>query len=83
MRCRTGPCWRGFSHGVGGNKRSGENGPTHHWKRYTDGSNVCQCNLRRPCTHYVGAVGPDFILMDDNARAHRAHITNRYLEDQL
>ena len=29
---------------------------------------------------YAGAIGPDFILMDDNARAHRAHITNRYLE---
>ena len=29
---------------------------------------------------YAGALGPDFILMDDNARAHRAHITNRYLE---
>ena len=27
-----------------------------------------------------GAIGPDFILMDDNARAHRARITNRYLE---
>ena len=23
---------------------------------------------------YVGAIGPDFILMDDNARAHRARI---------
>ena len=30
---------------------------------------------------YAGAVGPDFILMDDNARAHRAHITNRYIEE--
>ena len=29
---------------------------------------------------YAGAIGPDFILMDDNARAHRARITNRYLE---
>ena len=29
---------------------------------------------------YAGAIGPDFILMDDNARAHRALITNRYLE---
>jgi hypothetical protein len=34
------------------------------------------------CT-YAGAVGPDFILMNDNAHAHRAHITNRYLEGQL
>jgi hypothetical protein len=25
---------------------------------------------------YADAVGPDFILMDDNARAHRAYITN-------
>ena len=29
---------------------------------------------------YAGAIGPDFILMDDNARAHKACITNRYLE---
>ena len=29
---------------------------------------------------YAGAIGPDFILMDDNARAFRARITNRYLE---
>ena len=29
---------------------------------------------------YAGAIGPDFILMDDNARVHRARITNRYLE---
>jgi hypothetical protein len=27
---------------------------------------------------YAGAVGPDFILIDDNVRAHRAHIRNRY-----
>ena len=31
----------------------------------------------RPC---AGAIGPDFILMDDNARAHRTRITNRYLK---
>ena len=29
---------------------------------------------------YAGALGSDFILMDDNVRAHRARITNRYLE---
>ena len=29
---------------------------------------------------YAGAIGPDFILKDDNARAHRACITNQYLE---
>ena len=29
---------------------------------------------------YAGAIGPDFILTDDNVRAHRARITNRYLE---
>jgi hypothetical protein len=32
---------------------------------------------------YAGAVGPDFVLMDDNARAHRALITNRYLEEAI
>ena len=29
---------------------------------------------------YAGAVGENFILMDDNARAHRAPITDQYLE---
>ena len=29
---------------------------------------------------YAGAVGENFILMDDNACAHRARITNQYLE---
>jgi hypothetical protein len=29
----------------------------------------------------AGAVGPDFIFMDGNARAHRANITKRYLEE--
>ena len=29
---------------------------------------------------YAGAVGENFILMDDNARAHRARITGHYLE---
>jgi hypothetical protein len=32
---------------------------------------------------YAGAVGPDFILIDDNTRAHRANITNRYLEEAI
>ena len=29
---------------------------------------------------YAGAFGENFILMDDNARAHRARITDQYLE---
>ena len=29
---------------------------------------------------YAGPVGENFILMDDNARADRAHITDQYLE---
>ena len=29
---------------------------------------------------YAGAIGPDFILMDDKARPHRAHVTDAYLE---
>ena len=29
---------------------------------------------------YAGAVGENFIPMDDNARAHRARITDQYLE---
>ena len=29
---------------------------------------------------YAGAIGDDFILMDDNARPHRARIGNEYLQ---
>ena len=29
---------------------------------------------------YADAIGPDFILMDDNARPHRAQVTDAYLE---
>ena len=29
---------------------------------------------------HSGAIGPEFILMDDNARPHRANVTNVYLE---
>ncbi|GFX10440.1 DDE_3 domain-containing protein [Trichonephila clavipes] len=28
----------------------------------------------------MGAVGPDFILMNDNARSHRAHLVDKFLE---
>lgn len=31
---------------------------------------------------YAGAHGPDFILMDDNARPHRARVVTRYLEQE-
>ena len=31
---------------------------------------------------HVGAVGQEFILMDDNATVHRARNVNTYLEDQ-
>ena len=29
---------------------------------------------------YAGAIGPNFILMDDNAHPHHAHVTDAYLE---
>jgi hypothetical protein len=31
---------------------------------------------------YAGAIGPDFILMDDNARPHRARVVDQYLETE-
>ena len=31
---------------------------------------------------YARAIGPEFILMYDNARPQRAHITNAYLEQE-
>ncbi|XP_021339399.1 sodium-dependent multivitamin transporter-like [Mizuhopecten yessoensis] len=32
---------------------------------------------------YVGAIGPDFILMDDNARPPRARVTKQYIQHGL
>jgi len=34
-------------------------------------------NIVRP---YAGATGPDFILMDNNARPHRARVVEQYLQ---
>jgi hypothetical protein len=31
---------------------------------------------------YPGAIGDDFILMDDNARPHRARIVNEYIQQE-
>ena len=31
---------------------------------------------------YAGAIGPDFVLMDDNARPHRARIVDQYLDNE-
>nr|KAG5698565.1 hypothetical protein BaRGS_027076 [Batillaria attramentaria] len=31
---------------------------------------------------YAGAIGPEFNLMDDNARPHRARIVDQYLEEE-
>ena len=31
---------------------------------------------------YAGSIGQEFILMDNNARHHRAHVTNAYLEHE-
>ena len=31
---------------------------------------------------FAGAVGDNFVLMDDNARPHRARVVNGYLEDE-
>ena len=31
---------------------------------------------------YAGAVGDDFLLMDDNARPHRSIVVNKFLEQE-
>ena len=31
---------------------------------------------------YAGAIGPQFILMDDNACPHRAHLVDQYLDNE-
>lgn len=51
-------------------------GQTMNAQRYLD-------NIIRPIVlPYAGAIGPDFILMDDNARPHRARVVNQFLEEQ-
>ena len=43
----------------------------------------CRVEILAPfVVPYIGAVGQKFILMDDNATAHRARIVTAYLEDQ-
>ena len=80
---RTWSVWRGLSHGLGGNKCSGENdlhvidNGTLTALRYV---NEILGVYVRP---YAGAVGENFILMDDNACAHRARITDQYLEQAI
>lgn len=36
-------------------------------------------NTVRP---YAGAIGPDFIFMDDKARPHQTRIVDQYLQDE-
>ncbi len=38
--------------------------------------------LRLIVLPYVGAIGPDLVLMDDNARPSRACVVNHFLEEQ-
>ena len=41
------------------------------------------CYLSEPYVRlFRGAVGPEFIFMDDNARAHRALMVDEYLESE-
>jgi hypothetical protein len=67
-----------FSHGVGGISAQGK--PDLHIIEHATLTAVRYVNeiLDVHVRTYAGAVGPDFILMDD---AHRALITNRYLEE--
>lgn len=51
-------------------------GQTMNAQRYLD-------DVLRPIVlPYAGAIGPDFVLMDDNARPHRARVVNQFLEEQ-
>ncbi|MHB9339450.1 IS630 family transposase [Fusobacterium pseudoperiodonticum] len=51
-------------------------GQTMNAQRYLD-------NILRPIVlPYAGAIGPDFVLMDDNARPHRARVVYAFLEEQ-
>jgi hypothetical protein len=72
---------------VCGNKRLGEkdlhiikNGTltaVRYVNEILDVNEILEVHLRT----YAGAVGPDFIFIDDNAHAHIAHITNLNLEE--
>lgn len=45
-------------------------------RRYAD-------EILEPCVRlFRGAVGPEFIFMDDNARPHRAHLVDDFLESE-
>jgi hypothetical protein len=81
MRCRTRPfcggsvkVWAGIRAQGKTNLHIIENG-TLTTVRYVN--EVLDVHVRT----YAGAVGPDFILMDDSFRTHWAHITIRYLEE--
>ena len=51
-------------------------GQTMNAQRYLD-------NVIRPIVvPYAGAIGPQFVLMDDNARPHRARIVNNFLDQE-
>ena len=58
-----------------------EDRSAYHSKRHSDGSEIHQRDILDVYIRsYVWSVGPDFILMDDNARPHRARMTNEYLQ---
>ena len=43
----------------------------------------CRDEILHPIVRpYAGAIGPAFILMDDNARPHRAKVVDQYLETE-
>ena len=52
---------------------------------FDNGSMNCHRYRKEVLEPYVllfrGAVGPEFTFMDDNARAHRAHMVDEYLEN--
>jgi transposase len=46
------------------------------------GIRYCDEILAPIVRHYADAIGDDFILMDNNARPHRARIVNEYLQQE-
>ena len=81
--CRTWPLWQGLSHGLEGINDNGktdlyaiENG-TLTALRY------CNAILDQFVRSYTGSIRQEFILMDDNARPHHAHVTSAYLGHEM
>ncbi|GBN19312.1 hypothetical protein AVEN_216948-1 [Araneus ventricosus] len=83
LQCpRNRPLWRRGSNGLGGFMLDGRT-PLHVFERgIVTGARYRDEILEPYVRLFRGAVGPEFILMDDNARPHRALLVDEFLESE-